>query len=149
MPGIGVVVNPYARANQRRKDRLERLQHIVGTDGIVAQTNGLREIDDVAREFLDRSIEILAVCGGDGTIFRTVTAFRRTWGDRELPMLLPLRAGTINVIASSIDCSHGSPERAHADVQHGAIAVAFHFLSGQAASKRTHQNPQQKLQPRQ
>jgi diacylglycerol kinase family enzyme len=118
MPGIGVVLNPYAKANQRRKDRLERLQHIVGEDGFVTQTNGLREIDDVAREFRDRSIEILAVCGGDGTIFRTVTAFRRVWGDTELPMLLPLRAGTINVIASSIDCIHGSPERVLSHVVH-------------------------------
>jgi len=111
MAGIGVVVNPYAKGNQRRPDRPGRLQHILGDDGVVVKTNGLREIDDVAREFGDRGIDVLAVCGGDGTIFRTVTAFRKVWGDRELPLLLPLRAGTINVIASSIGCIHGSPER--------------------------------------
>ena len=115
--GIGVVVNPYARANRRRPDRLERLQAILGEDGVVTQTNGIREIDDVAEELRERQIEILAVCGGDGTIFRTVTAFRKVWGeDRELPMLLPLRAGTINVIAGSIGCMHGSPERVLAHV---------------------------------
>jgi diacylglycerol kinase (ATP) len=118
MAGIGVVVNPYARGNQGRKDRVERLQEILGDDGVVTQTNGLRAIDDVARQFLDRDVQILAVCGGDGTIFRTVTAFRRVWGAKELPMLLPLRAGTINVIAASIECMHGGPERVLAHVVH-------------------------------
>jgi diacylglycerol kinase family enzyme len=118
MPGIGVVVNPYARGNQKRVDRTERLQKILGGDGIVTQTNGLPAIEDVARSFLDRQVDILAVCGGDGSIFRTVTAFRRVYGDRELPMLLPLRAGTINIIASSIGCIHGSPERVLSHVVH-------------------------------
>jgi diacylglycerol kinase (ATP) len=118
MAGIGVVVNPYAKGNLGHRDRPERLQGIVGEDGLVAQTNGLGAIDDVARRFLDRGVDILAVCGGDGTIFRTVTAFRRVYGERELPMLLPLRAGTINVIAGSIRCMHGSPERVLSHVVH-------------------------------
>ena len=118
MSGIGVVVNPYARGNLRRADRVERLQKILGEDGIVVQTDGLGAIEDVARSFLDRDVDILAVCGGDGTIFRTVTAFRHVYGDRELPMLLPLRAGTINVIAHSIRCIHGGPERVLSHVTH-------------------------------
>ncbi len=118
MPGIGVIVNPYAKANLGRKDRAERLQQIVGDDGLVAQTNGVRAIDEVARRFQERDVDLLAVCGGDGTIFRTVTSFKRVYGDRELPMLLPLRAGTINVIAGSIHCMHGSPERVLSHVVH-------------------------------
>ena len=118
MAGIGVVVNPYARSNLRHKERAERLTKLLGDDGVVVQTNGLRHLDEVARELHDRDIDILAVCGGDGTIFRTVTALRRAYGERELPMLLPLRAGTINVIAQSIHGMHGSPERVLAHVLH-------------------------------
>lgn len=118
MAGIGVVVNPYARGNQRRADRADRLRAILGDDGLVAQTNGLGAIEDVARQFADRAVDILAVCGGDGTIFRTITAFRHVYGERELPMLLPLRAGTINIIAASIGCMHGSPERVLLHVVH-------------------------------
>lgn len=118
MSGIGVVVNPYAKSNLAHRDRAERLAKIVGSDGVVAQTNGLGHLDEVARELHDRQVDILAVCGGDGTIFRTVTALRRVYGDAELPMVLPLRAGTINIIASSIACMHGSPERVLGHVVH-------------------------------
>jgi diacylglycerol kinase family enzyme len=118
MSGIGVVVNPYARSNLGRPDRVERLGRILGDDGVVVQTNGLPHLDEVAGRFHERAIDILAVCGGDGTIFRTVTALRRVYGDDPLPLLLPLRAGTINVIAGSIRCMHGSPERVLAHVLH-------------------------------
>ncbi len=118
MPGIGVVVNPYARSNQREPKRVERLEKILGNDGVVVQTNGIDVLGDVARRFREREIDVLAVCGGDGTIFRTITAFRNEWRDAELPKLLPLRGGTINVIAGSIACMRGSPERVLSHVVH-------------------------------
>lgn len=118
MAGIGVVLNPYARSNRRDPRRAERLGKLVGDDGVVAQTNGIDILGDVAREFLERDVSLLAICGGDGTIFRTVTAFRRVWGDRELPLVLPLRGGTMNVIAGSIGAMRGGPERVLAHVVH-------------------------------
>jgi diacylglycerol kinase (ATP) len=118
MPGIGVVVNPYAKANLRRSDRVERLQALLGDDGWVEQTNGVGAIDDTARRFRERGIDILAICGGDGTLFRTVTAFQRIYGSESLPMLLPLRAGTMNVVAAAIHEIHGGPERVLAHVLH-------------------------------
>ena len=118
MAGIGVVVNPYARSNQRDPRRIERLAKLVGDDGIVEQTNGIDVLGDVARRFRERDVDLLAICGGDGTIFRTLTAFRHAWGERELPLVVPLRGGTINVIASSIGSMRGGPERVLAHVLH-------------------------------
>jgi diacylglycerol kinase family enzyme len=65
----------------------------------------------VGREFLEREVEILAVCGGDGSLHRCLTAFIPVWGAHPLPPLLPLRAGTINFVAADIGCRRGSPER--------------------------------------
>ncbi len=81
-------------------------------------TPDLAAIEAVAREFARDRIDILAVCGGDGSHFRTLSAMRRAYGDAELPLFLPLRAGTMNYIARSIGCMRGGPEHVLAHVTH-------------------------------
>ncbi len=111
MPGIGVVLNPHARANRRSRDRLQLFAEAVGSDGVVRETRSLEEMEELARELRERGIEILAVCGGDGSFFRTMSAMVRAYGRDPLPQFLPLRAGSMNTIARSVGCRHGSPER--------------------------------------
>ena len=112
MPGIGVVVNPHARANRNGAgERVRRLAEVVGGDGAVRVTESLTAIEEVAREFRERGTEVLAICGGDGSYHCTLTGFRRVYGDEPLPLLLPLRAGTINYVADSIGGRRGRPEQ--------------------------------------
>jgi diacylglycerol kinase family enzyme len=115
--GIGVIVNPHARANRRnRKDRVDRMQAILGEHGEVRVTQSLEELDEVAREFHREQIEILGICGGDGSDHCTLTAFHRAYGGERLPLLLPLRAGTINYVADDIGSPRGTPEQTLASV---------------------------------
>jgi len=110
--GIGVVVNPHARAHRNGyADRVRRLQSAIGEDGIVRVTDSVDAIADVAREFRDRDVDILAVCGGDGSYHCTLTAFHRVYGGAPLPALLPLRAGTINYVADATGGRRGRPEQ--------------------------------------
>ena len=118
MPGIGVVVNPNAGSNRRRPKRAQAFADIVGDQGMVRVTPDLAAVDEVAREFAAAKIDILAVCGGDGSHFRTLTALRRAYPNGELPLFLPLRAGTMNYIARSIGCMRGGPEHVLAHVAH-------------------------------
>ncbi|HJQ84383.1 MAG TPA: diacylglycerol kinase family protein [Candidatus Binatia bacterium] len=112
MGGIGVVVNPHARANKNGGvERAQRLAEVVGADGAVRITESVPAIEEVAREFRDRGTEILAICGGDGSYHCTLTGFRRVYGEDPLPMLLPLRAGTINYVADAIGGRRGRPEQ--------------------------------------
>jgi diacylglycerol kinase family enzyme len=112
VPGIGVVVNPHARANRSvGGERARRLAEVVGADGVVRVTGSRAAIDDVAREFRARGTEVLAICGGDGSYHCTLTGFRAVYGAAPLPLLLPLRAGTINYVADSIGGRRGSPEQ--------------------------------------
>lgn len=111
MPGIGVVLNPHARANRRSRDRAQLFADAIGNDGVVRQTNSLEEMEELARELHERGIDILAVCGGDGSFFRALSAMVRAYGSDPLPQFLPLRAGSMNTIARSVGCRHGSPER--------------------------------------
>lgn len=117
MPGIGVVVNPHAKGNRNDAGgRQERMAAIVGPSGLVRLTPTLEAVEEVAREFATRDVEILAVCGGDGSDHCTLTAFHRVYGDHPLPMLLPLRAGTINYIADATAGRRGTPEQVLARV---------------------------------
>jgi diacylglycerol kinase (ATP) len=117
--GIGVVVNPHARGNVNGTgERSRLLADTLGSDGVVRVTESLPAIEEVAREFRDRHTEILAICGGDGSYHCTLSGFRRVYGEEPLPLLLPLRAGTINYIASSTGGRRGRPEQVLARVLH-------------------------------
>jgi diacylglycerol kinase (ATP) len=117
VPGIGVVVNPHARGNVNgTAERVQRLAAVVGPDGVVRVTQSLTAIEEVAREFRDRGTEILAICGGDGSYHCTLTGFRAVYGAAPLPLLLPLRAGTINYIAKATGGRRGRPEHVLARV---------------------------------
>jgi diacylglycerol kinase family enzyme len=111
VPGFGVVVNPHARANRRLRDRGQQFAEVVGSDGLVRVTESLHEMEELAHEFRSRQIDVLAICGGDGSFFRALSAVVRTYGADPLPRFLPLRAGSMNTIARSVGCRHGSPER--------------------------------------
>ena len=117
MPGIGVVVNPHAKGNREESGARERrMAEILGSDGAVRITPTLEAIDQVAHEFVDRGIDILAICGGDGSDHCTLTSFHRVYDGRPLPLLLPLRAGTINYIADATAGRRGTPEQVLARV---------------------------------
>ena len=112
MPGIGVIINPHAKANRNGTAKREtRMRDVVGPDGAVYVTETLPSLDEVARECRERAVEILAICGGDGTDHCTLTAFHRVYGTAPLPMLLPLRAGTINYVADATGQRRGTPEQ--------------------------------------
>lgn len=79
--------------------------------GVVHEPPSLDHLEELAAELCERDIDVLAVCGGDGSFFRALSAMVRAYGDKPLPKFLPLRAGSMNTIARSVGCRHGSPER--------------------------------------
>src|SRR5262245_47932202 len=117
MPGIGVIINPHASGNRNGAGARERrMTDVVGAFGWVRVTPTIDAIPDVAREFHDRGIDILAICGGDGSDHCTLTAVHRVWERDRLPRLLPLRAGTINYVADATGGRRGTPEQVLARV---------------------------------
>jgi diacylglycerol kinase family enzyme len=116
MSGIGVVVNPRAGRNRRAEDRADRLGDLLGGHGWVRETQSLAHLDDVAEECRARAVDVLGVCGGDGTLARTLTALVRVYGSDTLPRILPLRAGTMNTVARAMGCPRWRPERMLAEI---------------------------------
>ena len=71
MSGIGLVHNPNAKQNKNRHGMEDTFARLLGDLGIVRVTEKPDEISEVAREFLDREIDILVVSGGDLSAFGT------------------------------------------------------------------------------
>lgn len=107
---IGVVVNPRSKRNLDDPGKADRLRRIVGDHGVVIETRGVDELDDVAARLRDQAIDILAVAGGDGTTSAVLTAVRRTWTSRALPRVALLRGGTMNTVANSVGIPRGRSE---------------------------------------
>lgn len=109
MAGIGIIANPHSKLNKRNPERQQLLSYIAGEKGFLEITNNIEDINRVARDFLAKNIEILAINGGDGTISRTLTAFIKVYGNHPLPTIALLRGGTMNMLADNLKVK-GTPE---------------------------------------
>ena len=109
---LGIVSNPASRRNRRRPGvitRIERIAAELGGQALARTTPSLDAVDEVAREFMERDVDILALNGGDGTNHATLTRFVRVWGDRPLPRVLLMRGGTMNTAARGMGLRRGRP----------------------------------------
>ncbi len=102
MGPIGVITNPKAKKNVKEKDIREKLQNIVGDDGIVRETPLPDRVNTVAEEFKKNNISLLCINGGDGSISITLRSFLDVYQDTPLPPIVHLRGGTMNTVANDI-----------------------------------------------
>jgi diacylglycerol kinase family enzyme len=115
MPGIGIIINPYSRSNKKSPERVHKLGFIVGDKGSCHSTETLDEVRELAKEFLERDIDILGISGGDGTNHKTLTVFLEVYGDKPLPKIALLRGGTMNNLANQLNIK-GVPEKILSDL---------------------------------
>lgn len=112
---IGIVTNPKATRNRRNRNRIKRLERILGQRGMIREAIDLEAMSAIAEEFIAANIDVLGVDGGDGTLHHTLTAFLDVYGDRDLPYVIHLKGGAMNTIAKSIGM-RGSSERILRDI---------------------------------
>ncbi len=100
-------------------DRVGRFGDIVGSDGWVRETPSLDHLAEVARECRRQAIDVVGVCGGDGTLSRTLSAMVEAYEPGALPPIVPLRAGNMNTVARAVGCPAWRPERMLAEIVAG------------------------------
>lgn len=108
MPGIGVIVNLRAQRNLREPCLLERMQQILGDTGVAFATRRADELEVSVGALRDRGAEVICIAGGDGTVHLAVQEIFRTYREHQLPLILPLPAGTMNNVARATEL-RGSP----------------------------------------
>lgn len=107
-PRIGVVINVCAHGNRHNPQRLRQLERLVGAHDHVVITRSLEELDTACSALATGRPDVVAICGGDGTLHRTLTGMIRSYAGRQLPPIVILRGGTMNIAAASLGI-HGDP----------------------------------------
>jgi len=102
LPGIVVIHNPYARGNLRRPWIADKLRMILGDSGELILTRNIDQLPEVAAECKKRGIEYLGVNGGDGSLHLVLSAFIKVYNRDPLPIVVPLRSGTMNTLTRSV-----------------------------------------------
>ena len=102
MGGIVIIHNPFARGNIRQPWLAGKLKEILGNHGELIMTRNINQIPSVAEECKKEEIEYLGVNGGDGSLHLVLSAFINVYKDRPLPIVVPMRGGTMNTMANSV-----------------------------------------------
>ncbi len=111
MPGIGIIFNRNAGKKRPFRGQIgEKLAFVLGDPSSLKETSSIDQIDDVAKTFMEREIDILGISGGDGSNHYTLSTFIKVYGDRPLPRVAFLCGGTHNAHAHSIGVT-GNPEK--------------------------------------
>lgn len=101
-PRISLIINSRARANYRHPNRMGVLAEALGKSDRVAVTRSIKELERTSAELAADRPEIIAICGGDGTLHQTLTALIHSYGDRPLPAVAILPGGAMNIVATSL-----------------------------------------------
>lgn len=110
MGGIGIVVNPRSRQNQRDPRAAHRLARALGDHGVVRTAKSRDDLARIAEDFRKLQIDVLGISGGDGTNYVTITGFLEVYDDEPIPPLAFLRGGTFNTVANSVGVPRGKPD---------------------------------------
>ncbi len=110
--GIAVLTNVEAGRNRFGRYRRYGIPDIVGDRGMVVETETMEEIDGAVERMLAAGERLLCLNGGDGTVQRTVTHMVNKYGEgsERIPVIFPLRGGTMNLLADHLGIKGNPPE---------------------------------------
>lgn len=103
-PRIAVLTNVESGRNRRGRYLGYHLPDIVGGRGLVIETETVEEIGPAIDRFIESGAELICLNGGDGTVQRTLTHLINRFGEGSdsMPLVFPLRGGTLNVLAANL-----------------------------------------------
>lgn len=101
-----IIVLVNGNAGWVRRQSLPRLlaslERIMGADGQVHVTRHADDVGNILASLDPADIHALVPVGGDGTLSATLAAACACWGAERLPPVLPVRAGTMNMVAAAV-----------------------------------------------
>jgi hypothetical protein len=98
---VGVLVNPSARENLRRPNRLE--EYLAGRPDVVfGRADRFEDLADILDDFMHREVRAILISGGDGTVQAVQTRLAEMLPADRLPRLAIIPDGTTNMNAADI-----------------------------------------------
>ena len=108
MSGIGIITNPHSKLNKRNPNIIRQLELASAGRATLVKTENLKDLSRKIESFSKNGIHTIAICGGDGTISRTLNAVSKFYEAGNLPKIVVLKGGTMNLVASELGIS-GKP----------------------------------------
>ncbi len=110
--GIAVLTNVEAGKNRFGRYKAYGIPDIVGPDDLVEETETMEEIDGAIERTSSHGERLICINGGDGTMQRTITHMINKYGEQAvgIPVLFPLRGGTMNLLADHLKIKGKTPE---------------------------------------
>lgn len=102
---IGTIFNPNAARAKREPSLAHTLEGVLAPEGPFLVTRSLQDIPQAVEKIVAYNPDILAICGGDGTLYHTLSPFFRLNGTQRLPLIAILKAGTTNTLLKSVGSS--------------------------------------------
>ncbi len=124
-PRIGVIINVRAHANHRHPARMGLLAKLIGTRDRFVMTRSIHELERTCTELATDHPEIIAICGGDGSLHQTLTALLHSYGDQPLPAIAILPGGAMNIVATSLGITGDPVEHLRALVERRGARELF------------------------
>lgn len=125
-----LVVNPNAGRNTKKGQDRTAMVAFARRHGLVVQEEGLtaqaQAIADAFKKWPQGKPPLVACHGGDGTLHEVTKAMIKINGEKNLPALLPLSAGTMNVVWKNLGYRGELPKvlaTAHQWLTEGVAAV--------------------------
>jgi len=99
---IVTIVNPNAGRALKDPSLVSSLERILSPHGLFMVTRSLAEIPSAVENIARENPDILAICGGDGTLYHTLSPFFHLNGTQNLPLIAILKGGTTNTLLKSV-----------------------------------------------
>lgn len=99
-----MIFNPNAQKGKLKKKCFRELTQLMKGVGELIVTERIEDLDRVITGLREKEVDVLGLCGGDGTFSLTLSKYFSLVGTESLPRMLFLRGGTMNAILSHFNC---------------------------------------------
>lgn len=105
-PDIAIIVNGKAGKVRDGYFNQAEIEKILGERAYIVLTNSLEELEAVLSKIKEMAVKFLCIYGGDGTQQKVISSLIDIWGDKEYPIIIPLKGGTMNMLIHDLqlDC---------------------------------------------
>ena len=119
MSSIGIIVNPYSKKNKRKPQFADKLFSLIDQND---ENRKDKKSSRIRRHFIavlkPKKMNYIGVVGGDGSINLVLEKLIKIYAGEEIPVILPLKGGTMNVLASHLNIP-SNPYKALKDLKNG------------------------------
>ena len=97
-----VIANANARKIKKNIIDIKKIEKSIQNCGKLFLTKNIDELQNVIKQAKNEDVKLIAIIGGDGSQQKVMTYIIKTFRENNLPLILPLKGGTMNMLVNDI-----------------------------------------------